>query len=394
VDAMKTGSDNPGNSDTLGLVMSGGGARAAYQVGFLRSLARHHKNLCFPIITGVSSGAINAAYLANERGLLQDKVDRLVDIWSNLTIDHVFRVDSPSIARHVLGWGMRLVTGGATNTVTARSLVDTGPLRRLLNDILKPENGKLAGIADNISSGSLKAIAITASSYTTGQSISWVQGLQVNAWQRAHRMSVLTDINIDHIMASAALPLFFPSVYVNGSWYGDGGIRLTAPLSPAIHMGARKLLAISTRHIPTQSELNTQKIDDYPAPAKVIGAMYNAIFLDVFDNDALRLDRVNALIRHLPENKREDLVPIKLLMLRPSEDLGNLAARYEPRLPRPFRFMTRGWGTRENRSTDMLSLVMFQADYIRHLLDMGERDAEARMDEIAAFLRSDNQSAS
>ncbi len=368
--------------------MSGGGARAAYQVGFLRSLARHHKDLNFPIITGVSSGAINAAYLANESGLLHEKVERLVDIWSNLTIDSVFRVDTPSIVGHVFSWALRLITGGATNKVTVRSLVDTGPIRQLLTNILRPENGKLTGIARNISEGRLTSIAITASSYTTGQSISWVQGSGIKEWRRGHRKSVFSDITIDHIMASASLPMFFPSVYVNGSWYGDGGIRLTAPLSPAIHMGARRLLAISTRHIPTLAESKTPKIDDYPAPAKVIGAMYNAIFLDVFENDALRLERINTLIRQLPEEKRDGLVPVKILVLRPSEDLGNLAAKYEPRLPGPFRFMTRGWGTRERRSTDMLSLVMFQGDYIRHLIEMGERDADARKDEIAAFLNS------
>ena len=385
---MTKNSSSSSSTDKLGLVMSGGGARAAYQVGFLRSLARHQKNLNFPIITGVSSGAINAAYLANESGLLQEKVDKLVDIWGNLTIENVFRVDTPSITRHVMSWALRLVTGGATNTVSARSLVDTDPLRKLLSGILQPENGKLKGIAENIRAGRLKAISITASSYSTGQSISWVQGVDVKEWQRAQQKCVFSDISIDHIMASTSLPMFFPSVYVNGSWYGDGGIRLTAPLSPAIHMGATRLLAISTRHIPNRKESKTPRLDDYPAPAKVIGALYNSVFLDVFDNDALQLQRVNSLIRDLPVEKREGLVPVKLLMLRPSEDLGNLAAKYEPRLPRPFRFMTRGWGTREYRSTDLLSLVMFQSDYTRHLIDMGERDAEARMDEINTFLTS------
>jgi len=376
-------------TDDLGLVMSGGGARAAYQVGFLRSLGHHHKDIHFPIITGVSSGAINAAYLANESGTLHEKAERLAEIWGNLTIDHVFRVDSMSIARHVLSWGVRLITGGAANAIMTRSLVDTGPIRNLLKDILKPEHGRLTGIEKNINEGVLRAIAITASSYTTGQSISWVQGNNVAAWERAHRKSVFSDINIDHIMASASLPMFFPSVYVNGSWYGDGGIRLTAPLSPAIHMGARRLLAISTRHLQPVREAKQVKIDDYPSPARVIGAMYNAIFLDVFDNDALRLERVNTLINRLSEERRDGLVPVKLLLLRPSEDLGNLASQYEPQLPGPFRFMTRGWGTKEYRSSDMLSLVMFQPDYIQHLIQMGERDAEARKDEIDHFLHSD-----
>ncbi len=390
---MTNSTNNTSGTDRLGLVMSGGGARAAYQVGFLRSLGKHYPELCFPIITGVSSGAINAAFLANETGPLHGKAERLSAIWEGLNIDKVFRVDPGSISRHVLSWGLRLITGGATGTVTARSLVDTSPIRHLLTDILKPEGGKLNGISRNISAGTLKAIAITASSYTTGQSITWVQGEGVRPWQRAHRKSVFEDIGVEHIMASASLPMLFPSVYVNGSWYGDGGIRLTAPLSPAIHMGARKLLAISTRHIPTPTEAKAPRLDDYPAPAKVIGAMYNAIFLDVFDNDALRLERINSLIKNLPEPNREGLTPVKLLMLRPSEDLGNLAAKYEPQLPKPFRFMTRGWGTREYRSTDMLSLVMFQTDYIHHLIEMGEKDADARRDEIGEFLRSTDQEA-
>ena len=189
-------------------------------------------------------------------------------------------------------------------------------------------------------------------------------------------------------MASTALPIFFPSVYVNGSWYGDGGIRLTAPLSPAINMGAKKLFAISTRHISSTSENDQVKIDDYPAPAKVIGSIYNAIFLDVFDNDALRLERINKLIENIPEDI-DGLVPVKLMLLRPSEDLGILAGQYEPQLPKAFRFMTRGWGTQESHSADMLSLVMFQPDYLQHLIRMGESDAESRMDEIADFFSAE-----
>jgi len=377
-------------SDNLALVMSGGGARAAYQVGVLRYLARHHEDLQIPIITGVSSGAINAAYLANETTVFREKAEGLAEIWANLTTEKVFRVDSISTMRHVLSWGIRLLMGGSVNAIKTRSLVDTDPIRELLQGILSPENGRLTGIDRNIDEGKLKAIAITASSYTTGQSITWIQGKDVNDWQRAHRKSQISPITIDHIMASASLPMFFPSIYVDGSWYGDGGIRLTAPLSPAIHLGANRVLAISTRHIPGPSEVESMRLDDYPSPAKVIGDMFNAVFLDVFDNDALRLERVNKLIESLPEQKRFDLKPVKLLLLRPSLDLGNLANQYEPQLPRPFRFMTRGLGTKESRSSDMLSLVMFQPDYIRHLIDMGESDAEARKDEIDEFLLGAN----
>lgn len=174
-----------------------------------------------------------------------------MDIWSNLTIDHVFRVDSASILTHVVRWGLRLVLGGASNAIETRSLVDTEPLRQLMESILKPENGILKGIDKNIEAGKLQAIAITASSYTTGQSISWVHGKEIAEWERGHRKSHISDLTIDHIMASTSLPMLFPSVYVDGSWYGDGGIRLTAPLAPAIHMGAKTAGDFNASYLPT-----------------------------------------------------------------------------------------------------------------------------------------------
>lgn len=379
------------DGDDLALVMSGGGARAAYQVGFLRCLAKHHQNIHFPILTGVSAGAINAAYLANESATFREKADRLADIWKNLTIEQVYRADSPSVARHVVSWGMRLLMGRASNTIKTRSLVDTQPLSDLLHDILHQEKGRLLGVEKNILEGHLKAVAITASSYTTGRSVSWMQGKGIKPWERAHRKSVVADITVDHILASASLPMFFPSVHVDGSWYGDGGIRLTAPLSPAIHLGGRRLLAISTRHIPDSHDMDDVSIDDYPPPAQIIGNIFNAIFLDAFDNDALRLERINELIKRLPEEQRNELYPVRLLILRPSCDLGKLANQYEPELPKAFRFMTRGLGTKETRSNDLLSLIMFQPDYLRHLMDLGYADAEARLGEIEAFINAPSE---
>lgn len=378
-------------SNDLGLVMSGGGARAAYQVGFLRGLAHHHKDIHFPIITGVSAGAINAAYLANETGSFLARIEKLSDIWAGLTMDHVFRVDTPSIAMHAGGWALRLVMGRASKQVKVRAMVDTDPLKRFLEGILRPEYGRLTGIEANIASGDLKGIALTASNYSTGQSISWVQGENVKHWERAHRKSVMSDIRVKHIMASASLPLFFPAVKVGGSWYGDGGIRMTAPLSPAIHVGARRILAISTRYLPSAEEQGINMIDHYPPPAQVVGAMFNAIFLDVFDNDALRLERINSLIENRPEEEKNGLEPVKLLLLRPSQNLGKMANQFEPNLPRTFRFMTRGLGTKETRSNDLLSMVMFQQDYISELLALGYKDAEARMDEIDTFFNEKSE---
>lgn len=377
------------SSNELALVMSGGGARAAYQVGFLRALARRYEHVKFPIITGVSAGAINAAYLANAQADFRSKVEALADIWIDLSIDKIYRVDALSIARHVVGWGLRLLSGRASNSIKIHGMVDTDPLRDFLKSILQPEdNGSLKGVKRNIEQGQLRALAITASSYSTGRSITWVQGKDVENWERAHRKSIICELNLEQIMASSSLPLFFPSVHVDGSWFGDGGIRLTAPLSPAIHLGGRRLLAISTRHIPSLEEEGSKMIDDYPPPAQVFGAMLNSIFLDVFDNDALRLERINELIKNVPVEQRGDLHPVNLLLLRPSCDLGKLANQYEPELPSTFRFMTRGLGTKETRSNDMLSMVMFQSDYIQHLIELGEADAKARLDEIDKFLKS------
>ena len=370
----------------LGLVMSGGGARAAYQVGFLRCLAHHYPDLRIPILTGISAGAINAAYLASQPGRFRDKVETMAEIWSRLRVDQIFRVDSLSIARNVVRWGMRLLMGRASSHLRTRSLVNPAPLRALLQHILQAPSGMLEGIQTNLDQGQLKALAITASSYSTGQSVSWVQTKSYEPWERAHRKSMPCAIRLDHILASASLPIIFPAVRVEGRWYGDGGIRMTAPLSPAVHLGASRILAISSRYGRSHEELERPYIDDYPPPIQVAGALFDAIFLDVFDNDALRLERINRLVEHLPAEKRNGLRPIELLLLRPSLDLGKLANEYEAELPHAFRYMTRGLGTQETRSNDILSLLMFQSDYLQRLIELGYADAEAHKDEIARFL--------
>jgi NTE family protein len=187
-------------------------------------------------------------------------------------------------------------------------------------------------------------------------------------------------------MASASLPFFFPAVNVDGAWYGDGGIRLTAPLSPAVHLGARHIIAVSTRYGRSREEADRPAVTGYPPPAQVAGVLYNAIFLDQLDADALQLEMINGLLAKLPKAERNGMRHIDLLLLRPSIDLGRLANEYEPELPHAFRFLTRGLGTRETRSNDMLSLVMFQGDYVRRLIALGEADAAARLPEIRRFL--------
>ncbi len=370
----------------LALVMSGGGARAAYQVGMLRWLARRHPDLHVPILTGVSAGAINAAFLATRPEGFGPRVEHLARLWSRLTTQEVFRVDGLSLARNVLRLGFKLASGGLAAAPRPHAAVDTQPLWGLLERELEARQDALTGVEANLKRGALKAIAITASSYTTGQSITWVQGRGIPQWERAHRKSIDAMLGVRHVMASAALPIFFPAIEIDGQWFGDGGIRLTAPLSPAVHLGADRILAISTRYPRTREEADQPVVKGYPPPAQIIGALFNAIFLDLFDADALTLERVNAAMERLPSGTRRDYRMVRLVVLRPSRDLGRLANEYEAQLPSAFRFMTRGLGTRETRSNDLLSLLMFQPDYLTRLIELGEADAERRRDEIDGLL--------
>jgi NTE family protein len=374
-------------------MLSGGGARAAYQVGFLRVLAREFPEVIPGILTGVSAGGINAAYLAARQEPFAQKVEDLAEVWAGIRIDDVFRVDLRDLASRSVRWGGRLLAGGAYPLPPARSLVDTEPLRNLLGGLLQSDGAGITGISHNLQAGWLKAIALTASSYTNGQSVTWVQtpeDCRIETWERPQRTSVACRLGVEHVMASSALPFFFPAIRVDGSWYGDGGIRLTAPLSPAVHLGARRIIAVSTRSAHGRNGTDRHAIADYPPPAQIAGMLYNAIFLDQLDSDALEMLRINRLLARLPESDRDGLRPIDLLMLRPSVDLGRLANEYEPDLPRAFRFLTRGLGTRETRSNDMLSLVMFQGDYVRRIMELGEADAAARIDDIGQLLTNDD----
>jgi NTE family protein len=373
----------------LALVLSGGGARAAYQVGVLRILSREFPEAVPDILTGVSAGGINAAFLAARPETYQQKIDELAEMWSNLRIDEVFSVDLHNIGWRILRWGGRLASGGKSPLPPAKSMVDTKPLRSVLERELHATTGPIEGINDSLRSGWLRAFALTGSSYTTGQSITWVQTREdcsMPAWERPLRKSTMCAIRIDHVMASAALPFFFPAIEVDGAWYGDGGIRLTQPLSPAIHLGANRIIAVTTRYAKSRAEADAPAIVAYPPPAQVAGVLFNAIFLDQLDADAMQLRQLNTLIEHHPEERRLGLRPIDLLVLRPSQDLGRLANQYEADLPRAFRFFTRGLGTKETRSNDMLSLVMFQTDYVKKLIELGESDALAKRGDIEHFL--------
>lgn len=384
---VQPSSSAPGGSD-LGLVMGGGGARAAYQVGFLRYLARRFPDLRVPIVTGVSAGAINAALLASHHGSFSQAVKELVSLWERLTVEDVFKVDPLSLSWTGVRWAFQLLSGGVGGPVRVRGLVDTSPLRAYLTEVLHSVDGELTGIQYNLARGRLKAVALSTSSYTTGQSVTWIQGCDLRDWKRPQRSSRKTVLSVEHVMASSALPLFFPAIPIGDEFFGDGGIRLAAPLSPALHLGAGKILAISTRYNRTAAEAEIPVVSGYPPPAQVLGVLMNSVFLDLLDQDALRLERLNRLLEQLPPEERNGLRTVQLLTLRPTIDLGRLANEFEPKLPKTFRFLTRGLGTRETTSPDFLSLVLFQPDYTCRLMDLGEADAEARSAEIDAFILS------
>jgi NTE family protein len=381
---LEAGTPNYGD---LAAVLTGGGARGAYQVGVLRALARHFPALRIPILFGVSAGAVNAAYLAQHQGTLGEAADELTALWTSLAPEKVFRVDASRLVSNGAHWFARLMAGGRLAARSTRGLVDTEPLRQLLERTLGVRGTQeIPGIEANLERGTLRALALGTTSYATGQTIIWVQGRAIATWERPKRRSVQARLGVPHIMASAALPLFFPAVPIGPEWYGDGGLRLAAPLSPALHLGADRILAVSTRFERSQAEANRPSVVGYPPPAQILGVMYNAIFLDLIDQDVLRLERLNRLLDKLPPDERDGMRIVDILVIRPSQDLGRLARSYEPRLPSLFRWLTRGLGTRETASPDVLSLLMFQDDYLARLIDLGDADAEARIGEISAFL--------
>ncbi len=370
-------------------MLGGGGARGAYQAGVLRGLARRHPSLRFDIFTGISAGALNTVFLAAQRGTLPEASESLVQLWLGLTPDQVFDVKPSNLLLNMFRWAARLVGGGHDRAEPTRGMLDTDPLRHLLQRVLLTNaDGSLPGIDANLRDRRLHAVALSATSYTTGQSVTWVEGRDIELWQRPQRRSEASRLTIDHVMASSALPMLFPAVRVGDEWFGDGGVRLTAPLSPPLHLGASRILTIATRYARSRAEADRPLTAGYPPPAQVLSVLYNSIFLDLIDEDILRLERVNRLIEELPEDQRDGMRRVEILVLRPSEDLGRLAAEFEPRLPKVFRYLTRGLGTRRTASPDILSLLMFQENYLQRLVSLGEADAEANADRIEAFLTS------
>ncbi|HYR27765.1 MAG TPA: patatin-like phospholipase family protein [Thermoanaerobaculia bacterium] len=375
----------------LAVMLTGGGARAAYQVGLLKGIARHFPRLRFQIVTGVSAGAINAIYLAAKPGTLAQKAEQLDRMWCELNCNSIYEFDWRAFLPFRSVMASISPKRSRWSETVPRAWVDTQPLRNLLCRILNiPPGTPSSGIEDNLRSGDLTALALMTLDYSTGQTVRWVQGRSFDVHEGPNRRTAITKFTIEHVLASAALPFVFPAVQIDGEWHGDGGIRLGAPLSPAVHLGARRIIAMSTGYQRTPEEAARSVISGYPPAAQILSQLVNAIFLDAIDEDVTRMERMNEIIRKLPAGERDGLKPIDLLVLRPSVDLGKLAGEYERDLPRKVKLLVRALGARETESPDFISLLMFLPSYTRRIIEIGEMDVEARLPEIRAFLGEDD----
>ena len=364
---------------TYGLLLSGGGARAAYQAGVLHYIGEAFPETKFPVLTGVSAGAINAAHIANSVNGYRSSTRDLVELWRNITADQVFESGSGfDLVKSFLnlGRGREL-----------RGIVDTAPLRQYLSQNLDcDESGCLHGIQERLDRGSLQGFAIITTKYSTGQTVSWVQGGDISGWERPNRIGIQSQLTVEHIMASTSLPFIFPAIELDNEWYGDGGIRLSAPLAPVVQLGAERILAVSTRYARSRQEADDPSSHGYPPNSQLFSLLINSVFLDSLDQDAMTMDRINALLDQLPLRKRLGLRPIELLVLRPSLDLGRLAAEYEDQLTGALKLIARGIGLGKSKSPDWLSMLLFYDQYVDRLLDVGFHDAKNQHQRIARFL--------
>jgi NTE family protein len=369
-----------------GLVLTGGGARAAYQVGVLkavREMLPQADRSPFPIVCGTSAGAINAATLAVYADDFGAAVDRLLEVWEHFHVHHVYRSDPVGIARVGARWLAALTLLSRTSPT---SLLDNSPLAEMLARRLD-----FGRVQENIDNGCLYAVSITCSGYSSGQSVSFYQGgPDTEAWERTQRVGAAMPIRAEHLMASAALPFIFPAVKINREYFGDGSMRQIAPISPALHLGADRVLVVSTARQDSNVEPPRVRSNMYPSVAQIAGHAMNSIFLDSLNADIELVQRINRTISLIPPEKvREAGLPlrqIKVLVISPSQPIERMVVRHVHELPWTVRFLLRGIGAMNRNGSNLASYLLFESGYCRALIDLGYQDTMARRAELLEFL--------
>jgi NTE family protein len=383
-----------------GLILTGGGARAAYQMGVLRALMRLRRECGadltrnpFGVIVGTSAGAINAAALACGADDFESAVERVCQVWRDFHADQVYRADSLGVIRSGAQWLTMLSIGWVIarwRRARPRSLLDNEPLAELLKRMVP-----LARLRLMLRARHVHGLAVSASSYSSGLHVTFYDAsTAIEPWTRSQRIAVQGRIGHAHLLASSAIPFVFPAASIGldgvSQWFGDGSMRQTAPISPAVHLGAQKLLVIGAgrMHEPPGRRVEAS---GYPSLAQIAGHALSNIFLDALAVDVERMRRINHTLSLLPESARAQtaLRPIDVLVIAPSQRLDDIAADHQNELPVPVRAMLRGMGVtgkgRDARGAALASYLLFEAPYTRALMALGEADAMARRDEVAVF---------
>ena len=368
----------------IGLVLPGGGARAAYQVGVLKAISELIPDSNpFSIISGTSAGAINASLLASRSQSLKEAVEVLSGVWCNFKTNKVYRTETTVMLKSIFQ-GLLTVSSGGVLAKNPKSLLDNSPLRQLLEDTIN-----LEGIKNNIDKGNLDAFAITAASYPSKKSVTFFQSEENDIdWERFLRVGVKTDILIDHLMASIALPLIFPAVKINNEYFGDGAMRQATPLSPAIRLGAEKLLIINTDSKSPNNQLTDNQI--YPSIGEVGGYMLDALFTGGLLSDLERLDRINQIIENSGNNSvqtsNKKMKHLEYCLISPSEDINNIAKEHYKDVPYSIKLLMKGLGLKNREESELLSFLLFESSFTSSLIQLGFEDGMTKQSEIKAIL--------
>ncbi len=372
-----------------GLVLTGGGARAAYQVGVLKALAEAVPSGAgnpFPVVSGISAGAINVASLACFGNDFHRGVDALERVWNGFRIQQVVRSDPWTMAKSSGRWFTALVSGGVIMK-PPRSLLDNQPLRELLQREVPLER-----IPGAIERGEVQAVAVTASAYSTARSVTFFDGMPgLEEWQRMRRGGVRERLTVEHLMASVSLPFVFPATRVGHEYYGDGALRQGAPLSPALHLGADRVLVIALRHEQPNPAPSADQPAEYPSMGQIAGYMLDALFTDSLYADAERLRRINRTVDAVTSDGGTTgsvtLRNVDLMIISPSEDPRLIAARHLRALPRALRTLLWGVGALNRGGMQLISYLLFEAGFTRELLQLGYKDARSQLPELLRFLK-------